>query len=253
MKVLTLGLNVFKRQRRTRAFWVMVAIFLFLTVANYVIAVLQKEVVVGHDYAAFIWDNSGLVPVLCMLLTVALAQSSVSYEIGKSTIHLILARPVSPEECMTGMYAGSLISILVPYLVLSMVSLAGMAAVTGSYLGQALAAIFLFMLPLALLTVIVTTFSAWMSGAIAGMLGFALFIFSFFSASMDSLAERVNIGYAVPLRVINFFSMRLDAYFDSVHSLFTGQAMAWRPLVWEAGYAIIIVALGISVFRYRKV
>jgi ABC-type transport system involved in multi-copper enzyme maturation permease subunit len=253
MNVLTLGLNVFRRHRRKRAFWIVMAVFLLLIVANYIIAGVQKDTVVGSDVADFIWGNSLTVPVLCIMLSIAFAQNTVSYEINKSTIHLILARPVSPEECMGGMYLGSLTSIMVPYLVLSLVSFAGMAAVTGSHLVEALVAVVMFAIPVALMTVLVTFFSSWMPGSFAGLTGFALFIFSFFSANIDSVAGRVNMAYRIPLRFINLFSLRFDAFFDQVRSVILGYGVAWRPLVWEMGYAIIIVALGVYLFRFRKV
>lgn len=254
MNVLTLGLNVFKRHRRGKAFWIFSAIFFLLIVAYYIIAVAWKGTVVGLDVANFIWGNSLTVPVLCLLLSFALAQNSVSYEINKSTIHLILARPVSPEECMAGLYLGSLISILVPYLVLSLISFAGMAAAAaGSYLIEALIAIVMFAIPVILMTVLVTFFSSWMPGSFAGLTGFALFIFSFFSANLDSLAGRVNFAYRIPLRFINLFSLRFDAFFDQVRAVILGYGVAWRPIVWETGYAIIIVALGVYLFRFRKV
>lgn len=253
MNVLTLGLNVFKRHRSKKAFWILMIVFFLLIVANYVIAGVQKESVVGVDVADFIWGNSLTVPVLCLLLSIAFAQNSVSYEINKSTIHLILARPVSPEECMAGMYLGSLVSILVPYLILSLISFAGMAAVAGSYLTEALIAIVMFAIPVVLITVLVTFFSSWMPGSFAGLTGFALFIFSFFSANIDSVAGRANLAYRIPLRFINLFSLRLDAFFDQVRAVIMGYGVAWRPLVWEVGYAIIIVALGVYLFRFRKV
>jgi ABC-type transport system involved in multi-copper enzyme maturation permease subunit len=253
MNVLTLGLNVFRRHRRKKAFWIVMAVFFLLLVANYIIAGVQKDTVVGLDVADFIWGNSLTVPVLCIMLSIAFAQNTVSSEINKSTVHLILARPVSPEECMAGMYLGSLTSIMVPYLALSLISFAGMAAVTGSHLFEALIAVVMFAIPVALMTVLVTFFSSWMPGSFAGLAGFTLFIFSFFSANIDSVAGRVNMAYRIPLRFINLFSLRFDAFFDQVHSVILGHGVAWRPLVWEMGYAIIIVALGVYLFRFRKV
>lgn len=251
--ILTLAYNVFRRLRRKKAFWILMSIFFMFTAAGLIAAIFWKESVVGEDVLGFVGGNVSTAPVLCMLLAIVVAQDSVSYEINKSSIHLILARPITPEKCMGGLYAGSVISVLVPYLGLSLMSFVGIAAVTTSYLSETLAAMILFTLPLVLLAVVVTFFSSWMPGAFAGMAGFALFIFSFFSQSMDSWAGRVNLAYRIPLRFLNLFSLRLDSFFNLVTDVVNGQGMAWRPLVWVAGYTFIVLALGILLFRFRKV
>lgn len=252
--ILTLAYNVFRRLRRKKAFWILVALFLTLIAAGYIADFIQQDRALQGGALAFAQGNAAVVFVLCMILAVFVAQDSVSYEVNKSTIHLILARPITPARCMAGLYAGSVISVLAPYLALSLVALAGITAVAGfSCLPEALAAMLLFSLPLILLTVLVTFFSSWMHGGFAGMIGFILFIFSYFSQGMDSLAGRVNVAYRIPLRFLNLFSLRLDSFSNMVDSVMTGQGMAWRPLVWVIGYTVIIVALGMLLFRFRKV
>jgi ABC-type transport system involved in multi-copper enzyme maturation permease subunit len=251
--ILTLAYNVFRRERRKKALWITMSIFLLFHLAICVSSMIWTDQMVGGDLLGFVKSSVSTATTLCMILAIVVAQDTVSYEINKSTIHLILARPISPERCMAGLDLGSAISALAPYLAFSLMSLVTVAVVAPSYLVQALAALFLLALPLVLLTMIVTFFNIWMPGGFAVLVGFALFVFSFLSGSIDSWASRVNVAYRVPLRVFNLFSLRLDSYFSMVNNVIAGQGMAWRPLVWVTGYAVIIVALGILLFKFRKV
>lgn len=251
--ILALAHSVFRRLSRKKAFWILSGLFLLLTVALYVSSILNQEAALEGGAAEFVKANASLVAALSMITAVFVTMDSVSYEIGRSTIHLILARPIAPERCMAGMYAGSAAAALVPYLLLSLVACAGTAALAGSYLPEALAAMLLYLLPLFLLTAVVTLLSSWMHGGYAGLIGFSLFIFSFFSSGMDSWAARVNVVFRVPLRFLNLFSLRLDSFVDMVDKVVAGQGMPWRPLAWTAAYAVIVVALGTGLFRFRKV
>ena len=255
MKVIILASNVFRRQRKRVAFWVIGAICACLVALPFILLAVQPGEVSVDEVAAreFAAAGCGQAAAFGLLLAVGLCQGTASYEISRSTIHLILARPVTRRQCMAGMFLGAELSALSVYLALAAVCWLGMALSLGRYLAESLAALLVMAVPVVLITSLVTLLSAWMPGYAAGLTGYAIFLFSLFSKPLERAAAALHPFWGSLVHGANLFSLRLDRMFELSGGIVNGSGLSWWPLAWELVYAIIVIVLGIWLFSYRKV
>jgi len=253
--VTTLAFNLFLRQRRRIAFWVLAVVGVGLMALPFLPVLIHGPASLEEQGAKAALAGAGcwLAAILALLLAVGLSQGSVSQDLSRSTVHLVLVRPVSRRQYMAGMFLGSALTSLSLYLAFALTCWLGVAVCVQAHLLGTLMALVVLAVPVLLITLLVTLLSAWMPGSAAGIIGYASFIFGLFSGTLEEVAEKLHPFWGSLIRGVNLISLRLDRVFGLAGNIVEGNAVSWWPLAWEAGYAFVVVLLGIMLFERRKV
>ncbi len=251
----TLAFNLFLRQRRRIAFWVLAAVCLGLTVLPFVFVLIQRTDALREEgmTAELAVSGCGQAAVFALLLAVGLCQGSVSQDLTRSTVHLVLARPVSRKQYMAGMFLGSVMTSVSLYASFGLACFLGMAAALREHLPEAMLSLIILSIPVILLTLLVTLLSAWMPGSVAGIIGYTSFVFGLLSGALERVASGLHPFWGTLIRGANLLSLRLDRVFGMAGAIIRGESASWWPMAWEVGYALVILVAGVMLFERRKV
>ena len=191
----------------------------------------------------------GLVAFIGVILAMMLMATSVSGEISKGTVRMILSRPVRRYEMFLGKWLGC-VSILLLYSVFMGALVSGWTYYSFHRLGAIVPiALTMGFLKAVVMGTTALTLSMVLNPLLSAAIGYfaSAEIFLFFSA----------FGHGIIRQIIRapFFVLPSYGVFDTYKAVFRGTNLEAKDIAYRAGYAIlysaVMLLIGISLFRRK--
>lgn len=239
--------NAFREAIRDRVLFSLV----FFAVLMVGAAVLFAQMSFGISAGSLINFSLAAITVLGVILAVFLGNQLVSKEIERRTLYTLLAHPVRRTHFLLGKFAGLAATVAVNCGLMGVALLLALAYVLPAHwaAGEAavIAALYLILLALGVLTAIALLFSCFASPVMAALFSLALFIIGNFDASLRQLGHTAHsrlggqIAVAVAAVLPNFGAFNIAT--AAAHF----QPIAWRLIGLDTLYAVVYAAVALVI------
>jgi ABC-type transport system involved in multi-copper enzyme maturation permease subunit len=176
-------------------------------------------------------------------------------EVDRRTIYTILSKPLSRTEFLLGKYFGLLVTLWLQLVVMGGV-FGACSLLAGAPLTEAhAAALALTAVELGLLAALATLFSAFTTPMLASLFTVGLYLIGHLTRNLRDLGRHSDVAAvreatAVLHRVLpDLESFNLTT--QAVHGLTVTASDVWLPLVYGAGYSVLVLCLASVVFERR--
>jgi ABC-type transport system involved in multi-copper enzyme maturation permease subunit len=251
MKMLTIGLNVFREAIRDRILYNL----LFFAMMMIACAALLSTLTVGERTKIIIDIGMASINFFGVLIAIFLGISLVSKEIDKRTIYTILSKPVSRPQFLLGKYLGLSITLLVNTIIMT-----GVFSVTLWYVGERFSAnifmpIGMIYLELMVMTAVGLFFSTFTTVTSSAIFTIAVYVIGHLSGDLREMAKRVPevskiildfIYYLLP-NLENFNFKGYASYMNSVPYPLLGFSMLYGII-----YIFFLLGFSILIFNSRE-
>jgi ABC-type transport system involved in multi-copper enzyme maturation permease subunit len=176
-------------------------------------------------------------------------------EVDRRTIYTILSKPLSRTEFLLGKYFGLLATLWLQLIVMGGVfgacSLLAGAPLTPAHA----AALVLTAIELGLLAALATFFSAFTTPMLASLFTVGLYLIGHLTRNLRDLGSHSDVAVvreatALLHRVLpDLESFNLSTH--AVHGLAVAASDVWLPLVYGAGYSVLVLFLATLIFERR--
>lgn len=254
-RILVMATNVFREVVRDRILYIIGFYALMLAAAIR----LLPEVAATTENKIFLDFGLAAMSVLGLIVAVFVGTGLVNKEIEKRTVLVLIAKPISRSEFITGKHLGlsavlALLVTMMTVIYLALLHLKGIPYPLGSIL---LAALYLF-LELSLITAVAIALGVFTSSVLATLLSFGVYLMGHLSPDLVELGrlsrnpslQRLTQGLYLVLPDLS----RLDLKNQAVY----GSALLPNPLtlIANAGYGLLytmlLLAIAILIFSRRE-
>lgn len=255
VRVFTIASNVFREVVRDRILWIIGFYALLLGIASQIL----PQIAGATDDKIFLDFGLAAMSVLGLIVAIFVGTGLVNKEIEKRTVLVLIAKPISHSEFITGKHLGlsavlaALISAMtVIYLLLLQVSRIDYP------LGSILLAVVYLFLQLCLITAIAITLGVFTSSVLATMLSFGVYLMG--NLSQDLVAfGRLSKNPGLESMTQKLFLVLPDlSRLDLKNQAIYGSEALPNPLtlLTNAGYGLIytvlVLAIAIIIFSRRE-
>ncbi|MFN6570655.1 ABC transporter permease [Dendronalium sp. ChiSLP03b] len=252
-RIFVIAKNVFQEVVRDRILYIIGLYILILAVAIRVL----PEFAASTQNKIFLDFGMVAMSVITLIVAVFVGTGLINKEIEKRTILVLIAKPISHSEIITGKFLG--LSAVLAVLVTSMtvidlifLQFGNIPHPTASIL---VAAVFLF-LQLSLITAVAITFGVFTSSLLAVILTFAVYLMGNITQDLVQLGRLSRNPAIQSVTQILYLILpdlsRLDLKNDAVYGL---QALPdFTALILNLGYSLIysVMLLAIAVFIFSR-
>ncbi|MBW4645579.1 MAG: ABC transporter permease [Goleter apudmare HA4340-LM2] len=254
-RIFVIARNVFYEAVRDRILYIIGFYALILAVAMRLI----PEFAATTEGKIFLDFGIGAMSIIGLIVTIFVGTGMVNKEIEKRTVLVLIAKPISRSEFITGKYLGlsAVLAVLIAIMTVIYLVFLQFANISYSPASILIAAIFLF-LQLTLLTAVAITFGVFTSSLLAIILTLAIYLIGnispdllqFGRLSNSPAVERFTQGLYLILPDLS----RLDLKNDAIYGL---QALPdAATLTMNAGYGLLysamLLAIAILIFSQRE-
>ncbi|WP_427161866.1 ABC transporter permease [Aliinostoc sp. HNIBRCY26] len=252
-KTLVIAKNVFQEVVRDRILYIIGFYTLALAVASRAL----PEYAANTEDKMFLDFGIAAMNAICLIVAIFIGTGLVNKEIEKRTILLLISKPVSRAEFITGKFFG--LSAVLAVLIASMTVIYLLFLQFGNVkyaVGSILMATIFLLLQIAVITAVAITFGVFTSSLLAVALTFAVYLMGNITQNLVQLSRMSrNIfmeGITQGLYLVLPDLSRLDLKNDAVYGL---QAMP-NPstLMGNAAYGVIYITmlLAIAIFLFSR-
>jgi ABC-type transport system involved in multi-copper enzyme maturation permease subunit len=254
-RIFVIARNVFQEAVRDRILYIIGFYVLILAVASR----LLPEFAATTEGKMFLDFGIGAMSIIGLIITIFVGTGMVNKEIEKRTVLVLIAKPVSRSEFITGKYLGLSAVLAVLIAIMTVIYLLFLQFSQFPYTTSSIliAAIFLFF-QLALLAAVAITFGVFTGSLLAIILTFSVYLMGnitqdllqFGRLSNNPTIERFTQGLYLILPDLS----RLDLKNDAVYGI---QALPdTNTLMINAGYGLLysamLLAIAILIFSQRE-
>lgn len=254
-RIFVMANNVFREVVRDRILYIIGFYALMLAAA----VRLLPEVAATTEGKIFLDFGLAAMSVLSLIVAVFVGTGLVNKEIEKRTVLVLIAKPLSRAEFITGKHLGLSAVLALLIAVMTAIYLILLQFSNISYpLGSILLAAFYLFLQLSLITAVAITLGVFTSSVLATLLTFAVYLMGNFSHDLVDLGrlshnpsmQRLTQGLYLILPDLS----RLDLKNQAVY----GSALLPNPLTLVANasygilYTVLLLAIAILIFSRRE-
>lgn len=255
VRVFTIASNVFREVVRDRILWIIGLYALILGAALQ----LLPQVAAATEDKIFLDFGLAAMSVLGLIVAIFVGTGLVNKEIEKRTVLVLIAKPISRSEFITGKHIGlsavlALLITVMTVIYLALLQLNQISYPLGSIL---LAALYLF-LQLSLVTAIAIALGVFTSSVLATLLSFGIYLMG--NLSQDLLAfGRISRNPALESLTRNLYLVLPDlSRLDLKNQAVYGFELLPNPLTLITNacygllYIVLVLAIAIMVFSRRE-
>lgn len=254
-RIFVIAKNVFQEALRDRILYIIGFYILILAVASR----LLPEFAAITEGKIFLDFGIGAMSIIGLIIAIFVGTGMVNKEIEKRTVLVLIAKPISRSEFITGKYLGlsAVLAVLIAMMTVIYLVFLKIANFPHTPSSIIIAAIFLFF-QLALLTAVAIAFGVFTSSLLAIILTFSVYLIGnitqdllqFGRLSQNPALERFTQALYLILPDLS----RLDLKNDAVYGI---QALPdTATLVMNAGYGLLysamLLAIAILIFSQRE-
>lgn len=247
--------NAFREAIRDRVLFSLV----FFAVLMVGAAVLFSQMSFGISAASLVNFSLAAITVLGVILAVFLGNQLVSKEIERRTLYTLLAHPVRRTHFLLGKFAGLAATVAVNCGLMGVALLLALAYILPGHWapGEAavVAAVYLILLALGVLTAIALLFSCFASPVMAALFSLALFIIGNFDASLRALGHTAHNRWGGHVAVALAAVLPNFGIFNIATAAAHFEPIAWRLIGLDTLYAVVYSAVALviagAIFAHR--
>ncbi|TVP59800.1 MAG: ABC transporter permease [Nodularia sp. (in: Bacteria)] len=254
-RVLVIAKNVFQEMVRDRILYIIGFYALILAVAWRVL----PEFAAATENKMFLDFGLGTMSIVTLIVAIFVGTALVNKEIDQRTVLVLIAKPVSRSEIISGKFLGlsAVLAVLVAAMTVIYLVFLQVGNIPHSVLSILIAAIFL-VLQLSLITAVAITFGVFTSSLLAVTLTFAVYLMGNITPdlvnlgrlSSNPLIERITQGLYLILPDLT----RLDLKNDAVYGLLA--LPDTTALITSVGYglfySVMLLAIANFIFSRRE-
>lgn len=252
-RIFVLATNVFREVVRDRILYIIG----FYTVILAVAIRLLPEFAASTEDKMFLDFGLAVMNILGLIVAVFVGTGLVNKEIEKRTILVLMTKPVSHTEFITGKYFGllTLLAALITAMTAIFLAFLQLGNVPHSMASILIAVIFLF-LQLALITAVAIALGVFTSSLLATALTFAVYLMGNITQDLVKLGRLGNNKSLESLTQGLYLLLpdlsRLDLKNDAVYGV--AALPDSMTLIMNAGYALLysVILLAIAIFIFSK-
>ena len=248
------AVNTFREAVRDRVLYNLVFFALLMMGA----AVLVGQISIGIERLVIINLGLSAISIFGVVMAVFIGVGLVSKEIDKRTLYTLLAKPVGRSQFLAGKYGGLLLTLGVNTAFMTLGLAAALYYVGHPYVRSdltILAALYLILLELALVTALALFFSCFSSPLLSTLFTLGVFVTGIFAGDIREFGALTRnpalevvtraLYYVVP----NFHNFNLIA--TAAHGERVPFSLIWQDTLYAAIY-VAIVLLGASAIFSRR-
>lgn len=251
LPIATIAVNTLREALRSRMLYTLFVFCVVLILAGVVLGNLS------YVESERILQDIGLAAIRLSSLALAifLGVGLLHREVDRRTVYTILSKPLSRAQFLLGKYAGLLITLWLQLAIMVAV-FAGVSLLTGAGFGSVhLAAFFLTAVELAVVGAVATLFSSFTTPMLASYFSVGIWVVGHLTRNLRDLGAQAESPW---VRSFTAWMHRLFPDLESLnlslaaaHGLAIAAADVWLALLYGAGYAVLLLLLGIAIFERR--
>lgn len=249
--ILTIAANTVREAVRNKLLYTLLFFALLLIAAGVLVSVLS------YVERERILQDVGLAAIRLFSAAIAIfvGVGLIHKEVDRRTVYTILSKPVSRVEFLLGKYVGLVATIWMQMLIM-IAAFAAVSATMGASLGLAhLAAFALTAVELALIVAVATLFSAFTTPMLASYFSVGVWCVGHLTRNLRDLGATSDFGLVKSGTVflhrtfpdLENFNLSLQA----AHGLPVAASDVFLPMVYGAGYIVILLVVATSIFERR--
>lgn len=255
VRVFTIASNVFREVVRDRILWIIGFYALLLGVASQIL----PQIAGATDDKIFLDFGLAAMSVLGLIVAIFVGTGLVNKEIEKRTVLVLIAKPISHSEFITGKHLGLSAVLAVLITAMTVIYLLLLQSSHIDYpLGSILLAVVYLFLQLCLMTAFAITLGVFTSSVLATMLSFGVYLMG--NLSQDLVAfGRLSKNPGLESMTRNLYLVLPDlSRLDLKNQAIYGSEALPNPLtlLTNAGYGLIytvlVLAIAIIIFSRRE-
>ena len=255
VRIYTIASNVFREVVRDRILWIIGFYALILGVALRIL----PEIAAATEDKIFLDFGLATMSVLGLIVAIFVGTGLVNKEIEKRTVLVLIAKPISRSEFITGKHLGlsAVLATLITAMTVIYLVLLQISQISYPFSSIVLAAVYLF-LQLCLMTAIAITLGVFTSSVLATMLSFGIYLMGNLSQDLVAFGRlSKNPGLeslTQKLYLVLPDLSRLDLKNQAVY----GSEALPNPLTLVANasyglaYTVLVLAIAIIIFSRRE-
>lgn len=254
-RVFVIAKNVFQEMVRDRILYIIGFYAILLAIA---IRVLPEFAAATED-KMFLDFGIGAMSIVSLIVTIFVGTALVNKEIDKRTILVLIAKPVSRIEILTGKFLGlaAVLAVLVAIMTVIYLAFLWLGNIPHSALSILIAAVFLIV-QLSLIAAVAITFGVFTSSLLAVTLTFAVYLMGNITSDLVNLGrlsenpvfERITQGLFLVLPDLSRLNLRNDAVYGLAALPDTDVMIS--SLVYGVIYSILLLAIANIIFMRRQ-
>jgi ABC-type transport system involved in multi-copper enzyme maturation permease subunit len=254
-RIFVIAKNVFQEMVRDRILYIIGFYAILLAIA---IRVLPEFAAATED-KMFLDFGIAAMSIVSLIVTIFVGTALVNKEIDKRTILVLIAKPVSRSEIITGKFLGlsAVLAVLVAIMTVIYLAFLQLGNIPHSALSILIAAGFLIV-QLSLVAAVAITFGVFTSSLLAVTLTFAVYLMGNITSDLVNLGrlsenpvfERITQGLFLILPDLSRLDLKNDAVYG-LAALPDTNAMI-SSIVYGLIYSILLLAIANIIFMRRQ-
>ncbi|MCX7592947.1 MAG: ABC transporter permease [Fischerella sp.] len=254
-RIYVIAKNVFREVMRDRILFLIGFYFFILAVAIY----LLPQFAATTEDKMFFDFSLAMISLIGLIVAVFVGTGLVNKEIEKRTVLVLIAKPISRSEFITGKYLGLLAVLAVIITAMTVITLMFLQLnhIAYSWASVLIATFFIF-LQLSLIAAVAITLGVFTSSLLATALTFAVYLMGNITQDLLKLGRLGNNPHIQNLTQTLYLILpdlsRLDVKNDAVYGLAALPNTA--ALISNAGYGLLytamLLAIAILIFSQRE-
>lgn len=252
-RIANIALNTLRESIRGKLLYIVLVFGGILIFSTYLLSPLS----VGSARDKIVMDvGLAFISILGVMTAVIVGSTLVHKEVDKKLIYMVLTRPVSRFEYLAGKFFGIMGTLLLMTLSMVAVLLVLTLMGGGDISGGILAAVYLTVLEIAVMSMIVLFFSTFTTPVLTFFFAVCIFAAGSLSGDLRAFAEKFGSGsmklvmdvfyYLLPN--LKVFNMRHAA----VHGIAFDSSDIWISTIYAVSYCGAVMILSYLVFRRRE-
>jgi len=197
----------------------------------------------------------GAIRLFSVAIAIFVGVGLIHKEVDRRTVYTILSKPLSRSEFLIGKYVGLVATIWLQMSIM-VAAFVAISALTGAPLGAGHAAAFgLIAVELALVVAVATFFSSFTTPMLASYFSVGVWLVGHMTRNLRDLGANSDLEAVRKMtRLLHQYLPDLESFnltIEAAHGLPVTAADIWLPVIYGAGYIVVILVLATAVFERR--
>ena len=251
-KVLAIARSTFRESIREKI-WLLVFLFGAIVMAS---SYFLSPLAVGARGKIILDVGLASISIIGVIASVLVGSTLLYKEIDKKAIYLVLTRPVTRFEYLLGKLSGivSTIGLLMVAMALAFVAIIYVSGMSANRV--LLAAIYLSILEMTLMSAVVVFFSTFTTPILTSFFSFCIFVAGSLSGDLRAFAQRFGGSSVRWLMDLFYYTLPNFSVFnlrhEAVHNLPFNMSDLTMATVYAAVYSVALIYFGYVVFKSRE-
>jgi ABC-type transport system involved in multi-copper enzyme maturation permease subunit len=253
MPIFTLAKFTVRGYLKERILLVVLLFAFLLMAASYVLSPLA----VGAQQKIVIDIGLGSISIFGVLIIVLLGAGSFQQEKERGILKTLLVKPITRADYILGKYAGTVVTVVMLMVMMSVIYLGFMAASGAPFSLNIFRALYLSFLEAAVITSVLTLFASFTSPVLSSFFTICVAVSGHLSKDLLEFAERFGGAFLQVFSRVGFYTLPNLGLFnirsEAVHGLSLPDGFMGAVTIYAVFYSSVLLYLSALLFRRREI